>query len=59
MKITRKRCLTHGHKWSQIEGVMLPLEFCARWFCNAERTAGWVPEPLATELTRITTERKH
>lgn len=46
----RKACAERGHRWAQMEGLVLPVEFCARWFCKAERVAGWVSEPLASSL---------
>ena len=51
---TRKKCQTKGHKFATLEGVILPIEFCRRWRCDAERVADWVPEPLATEMRKVT-----
>ena len=31
----RRRCLTHGHVWPSMPPI--PVQFCARWFCDGKR----------------------
>ena len=49
----RRACVEQGHKWGQTPGFMLPIEFCNRWRCGAERVSAWVPEPLASDLQSL------
>lgn len=48
-KQIRKRCVRTGHRWDY--SMPLPIQFCRRWFCAAERVAPWVPPgPMRTGL---------
>lgn len=34
----RKKCVREGHQWDTwTVPILLPFEFCARWFCDGER----------------------
>lgn len=53
----RRRCVRRGHRWSCMPwpGVVLPIEFCRRWWCTASRAADWlrqVDPTLADALDR-------
>lgn len=61
--MTRRRCIRRGHKWnSHVPAyVRLPVEFCGRWFCHAERVAPWVEyvsPDMAEGLRRETNRRQ-
>ena len=50
--MNRRKCRERGHRFGGIEGVLIPYEFCTRWFCRASRVAPWVPPEFAVELRK-------
>lgn len=46
----RKKCLKKGHKFKEIEGLMLPYVFCSRWRCDASAVSRWAPPAYAAEM---------
>lgn len=49
----RKKCREKGHRVAEIEGVMLPVIFCRRWFCDGSTVADWVTGPIRQALQAV------
>lgn len=46
----RKKCLKQGHKFKELETLMLPYVYCGRWGCNAAAVSHWADPTFAVNM---------
>jgi hypothetical protein len=58
IKTGKYECNNGRHKFKEIEGVMLPYVYCARWRCDASAVSRWADPALAVQLHNAIPEDK-